>query len=203
MPKGAKRGTNNGGGPKSEEGLAAIAAAASVSSTRHGVYRMMSTGMVPGCDRCLVAQLCEEFSEGGVCVQAARATDEIMTRVMAAEHITELSRDQVRVYAKMMVLLEIIEKHLVVDGMFRGDDQGHNLTPAPLLDVWQRVSANALGYAKELGLTPATQSRLKLHRADGPMQQMLTLFAELEQETRERNEREEQLVIEGDFGEEA
>jgi len=187
-------GGNRGGGPKTAEGLAAISAA----TTTHGIYRMLETGLMPGCDLCRVSHLCEEASEGGLCVQAARATEEVISRVKSADHITDLAHDQVREYAKQIVFLEVLDKHLQVDGLFRDGGQD-GLRPSALVDLRMRVSTSALNYAKELGLTPAAQSRLRLTRPGSTLQAMLDLFGEVEEETRERREREEQMVLEGQF----
>jgi hypothetical protein len=187
-------GGNRGGGPKTAEGLAVISAR----STSHGLYRMMETGMAPGCDICLVSHLCDEFSPGGLCIQAARATEEVIARVTAAEHITPLAQDQVRAYGKLIVLLEVIDKHVQMDGLFR-KDTSDGLHPSAIWEMRMRVDAAALNYAEKLGLTPAAQSRLRLTRAGSPLQGMLDLFAEVEEELRERREAGQQTMLEGEF----
>ena len=211
-------GGNRGGGPKTEAGLAVI----SQSHTKHGIYRMMESGFVPGCDLCRVAHLCEEAAEGGLCVQAERATAEVMTRLMSAEHIDELARDQAREYAKLVVFLEVIDRTLQVDGLFRGDEQdeahdrdGHatkeeegprvrilskgGLRPTALVDLRMRISAACLTYAEKMGLTPAARRRLRIGTAGGGLQSILDLFGELEAERRAEREGQEQGVLDADF----
>jgi hypothetical protein len=209
---GAPPGSNRGGGPKTVEGRATALAnlRGSDELVTHGMCRFLERGLAPACDKCLarpglvmadgsalVAEPCEVYQPGGACriVQARMA--EIVSMVMAEDHITELQRPLVVEFAKCVAACDLFDHHI---GLLGGPFEGVALAEGRL--VWQpgyeqrtRTASRMETLAKELGLTPGSRVRFSLNREGSPVDQLA--FELLEIEKRERAERE--VVLEGEF----
>lgn len=195
--RGARPGDNNGGGPKTEEGLQRISEAAKVASTKHGLWRMVETGMVPGCDLCGMIDLCDRYRMGAPCAQAAEALEEVLSAVMAQEHVEEISRPLAREYAKIVVMVEVTDKHLQIHGPFKGTDD--SLQPSGLMDLRMRLSSRMQDLAKELMLTPVAQQKAKRLSSQGNLGQMLLMLDELQQQDDQRRQQQDQMTMDGEF----
>ena len=151
---------------------------------KHGVYQWMNNALAPSCDKCLLADICDRHTPGALCAHAQDEYDAIYNEVMAYPHINVRHIITVREYAKLAVAIEIADRYLAVTGLFRNGE--HGIEAAPLVaqrDKW----SNALGrLASDLGLTPASEARLKLSGEANGMASIVTAMAQLAAENEQR-----------------
>lgn len=104
---GARKGSNNNGGPKTAEGRArALANLDPLASVKHGLFLRPR---VPRCDTCELASECSGAKPGGTCEPEA-VRRQVVADVMALPHIHEEDRPEVEQYARL--LLREIMPHL-------------------------------------------------------------------------------------------
>jgi len=144
---------------------------------KHGVYQWMNNALAPSCDKCLLADICDRHTPGALCAHAQDEYDAIYNEVMSYPHINVRHIITVREYAKLAVAIEIADRYLAVTGLFHSGE--HGIEAAPLVaqrDKW----SNALGrLASDLGLTPASEARLKLSGEANGMASIVTAMARL------------------------
>lgn len=191
---------NLGGGPKTAEGLARCAEASGRAHTRHGLYAMVRGGPFPGCDLCLLAADCVDFQEGRECVQAALTMTEVLEDLAKRPGIAETAGHLVNIYARRVVMLAVIERHLAADGAFKLVDGV--IKASDLLDLRERVEGALWRAANDLGLTPGARSRMKLLSAgDDAQQKLFELIGEAEKIRKEEWVKGQQGTMEGEWEE--
>lgn len=183
---GCPPGSNRGGGPKTAEGLEKVKANFTYppeeAPLKHQGHRFLGRALAPSCGQCIVRQECEEFREGGTCVLAERAQEELLASLLALPHILPQDEFLCREYAKWATFCAIVDRYLSATSPFLpGSAQGF-IDAQPILK--QRSSATSLltRLASELGLTPAARKRLSTDVDRGPVAELVQAFAAVAKE---------------------
>lgn len=201
MPKGAKPGTNNGGGPKTAEGQERAIAnlQPSEASVVHGGYAWLRSGVAPWCDQCPARSLCPEYRAGDRCRPMEIAYEGMVVQVMGMPHIEPHHEPLVREYSRHVCGLEIVDRWLALEGLVLPGDEGEQARVHQLLVARDRMSTRMESLANNLLLTPAAAVRSKLSNVVQPLQMMLEVFAEVEQTELARREAEAAATVDGEF----
>jgi len=151
------------GGLTAEQQLA-NRCAQSTTPTTHGTHRWLRRGLAPPCDSCLVHQTygCEAHAEGATCRLAEESAEALTEQVLALPHV-DACGPAVKVlaleWARVVVGLQILDGWLSCVGQMTWDGKTLGVQPAMMARL--KLSSRMEALARELGLTPAAQHRLR------------------------------------------
>ncbi len=153
------------GGLSAEQHAANVAIReANLHGPTHGAHRWLRRGLAPPCDTCLVHQThgCAAFAEGATCRLAEDAQASLTEQVLALPHV-DACGPAVRVlaveWARLVVALQILDGWLSCVGPMTWD--GKRLDVQPAMTARLRLSTRVEALARELGITPAAQHRMR------------------------------------------
>lgn len=199
-PWGAPPGSNNSGGPRTPSGLARVTrnlGDPGRANLRHGGYAWLHRGVAPMCDSCEDSEECEYHEIGRRCQIAIEGHAELTRTVMALDHVKPEAEVIVRDYATWVVLLWIANREVARSGLFVGE--GSKRRQAAGVELQHRASTRVQALANELGLTPASQVRLRLSQQGGVGMALMAAVMEAEELRQQEQARRDAETVDGQF----
>jgi len=135
---------------------------------RHGAHSYMRSGILPGCDKCLLGArgLCERFDKSrSDCTLGLEAQDLMMKQICSLPWIRGEHSTLVEEFCKDRVCLFLIDKWVMCVSPFKTDEKG-DLDIRSILKMRWVVSNAMARLAHELGLSPAGRRELGLPLMD-------------------------------------
>ena len=196
--EGCPPGSNRGGGPKTADGKAAVAAnlrvPAGEAALTHGVKAR--PGIIMACDRCAVKGTCESVVPGGYCPQELAYLQDRRQAVLSLAHLdAALDRPALEVLLWQEVRILRAARYLAEVGeLLPGAESGY-AEYQPLAKELPKLVASWRSTLQALGVTPAARRALEDKGEGGPGAVLAGLVAEV----RKAEAAEKAATLEGDF----